>query len=65
MARFKNVSPLGALDIDLLNLRGVEVGEEFDVPDNLAVAFIGQVGTFEAVEVPAEAVAAFLAGVTE
>ncbi|KAA9110182.1 hypothetical protein [Microbacterium rhizomatis] len=57
MAKFKNVSPLGALDIDVLGLRGVKSGEEFEVPDELASMFVGQVGTFEGVEVPPAVVA--------
>ncbi|MBQ9917791.1 MAG: hypothetical protein IJO71_11410 [Microbacterium sp.] len=52
MAKFKNVGPLGALDIDVLGLRGVEVGEVFEVPDHLALGFIGQTEIYEAVDVP-------------
>lgn len=46
MTRFKNVSPLGALDVPALG-RVVEAGEEFEVRDEVAELISGQVENFE------------------
>lgn len=48
MAKFKNVSPLGALDIPALG-QIVEAGEVFEVPDDLVAALADQTENFEAV----------------
>lgn len=42
MARFKNVSPLGDLEVPLLGHQIVEAGEVVDVPTDLVPAFAGQ-----------------------
>ena len=65
MAKFKNVGPLGALDIDGLGLRGIEVGEVFEVPDHLAAAFVGQVEIYEVVDVPQSVHDAYAASLAE
>lgn len=49
MAKFKNVSPLGALEVPALR-RIVEPGEVFDVPADLVEYFDGQAGTFAPVK---------------
>lgn len=51
MAKFKNVSPLGALDIPAVGVVGA--GEEFEVDDALVEHFIGQTENYELVTVPA------------
>lgn len=48
MAQFKNISPLGALDVPALG-RIVEAGETIDVPADIVESFAGQAGTFEEV----------------
>lgn len=48
MPKFKNISPLGALDIPALG-RIVESGEVFDVPDKLVSNFARQSANFERV----------------
>lgn len=45
MAKFKNVSPLGALDIPTLGIV-VEAGKTFEVPKNLIDYFAGQTANF-------------------
>ncbi|WP_292729615.1 hypothetical protein [Microbacterium sp. UBA837] len=45
MAKFINVSPLGALDIPAIG-RVVQRGEEFEVRDELAPTFAGQTANF-------------------
>lgn len=56
MAVFKNVSPFGAIDVDAIGRQGIEPGEEFEVPDEIAIAFIGQGEIFEPVDVTGVAV---------
>lgn len=48
MAKFTNVSPLGALDVPALG-RVVEAGETFEVPADLVENFADQPGTFHPV----------------
>lgn len=48
MAKFTNVSPLGALEVPELR-RTVEPGEEFEISDDLLEAFEGQTENFERV----------------
>lgn len=47
--RFKNVSPLGRLDVPYLRDEPVERGEVFDVSDELGEFFAAQPENFEAV----------------
>lgn len=42
MPRFRNASPLGALEVPILGHRVVELGEVIEVPDDLLPAFAGQ-----------------------
>lgn len=49
MAKFKNISPLGALDLPLVG-RVVERGETFDVPDDKARHLAGQEDTWAPVK---------------
>ncbi|MEV7874524.1 hypothetical protein [Microbacterium sp. NPDC089188] len=51
--RFKNVSPLGALDVPALG-RVITAGEEFDVREELVPMFAAQVDNFQAVNASAE-----------
>jgi hypothetical protein len=51
MAQFKNISPLGALDIPALG-RIVQAGEVFDVPADLADYIAGQPKNFEPYKPP-------------
>lgn len=46
--KFRNISPLGSLDIPFLG-RTVERGEVFEVSADDAQFFVGQTETFEAV----------------
>lgn len=55
--RFKNVSPLGALDVPALG-RVIAAGEEFDVREDLAPLFAGQTENFEAVNPAAKTASA-------
>ncbi len=52
--RFKNVSPLGALDVPALG-RVIAEGEEFEVREDLVPLFAAQVGNFEPVNPAAKA----------
>lgn len=56
--RFKNVSPLGDLDIPAVGI--IAAGEEFEVPEHLAEAFAGQASNYEPVDVDAKAVVTLL-----
>lgn len=51
MAKFRNISPLGALDIPALG-RIVEAEEVFDVPSDLEEYFADQSANFEQVREP-------------
>lgn len=51
--KFRNVSPLGDLDIPAVGL--VPAGEEFDLPADLAPFFAGQVENYQPVDGEAEA----------
>lgn len=55
--RFKNVSPLGALDVPALG-RVIAEGEEFDVREDLAPLFAGQVENYAPVNASAKTAAA-------
>ena len=55
MPKFKNVSPLGALELPLVG-RVVEAGEVVDVPADRAVFLAGQVETWEPADAEAEAI---------
>ncbi|REC98331.1 hypothetical protein DEU35_1431 [Microbacterium sp. AG157] len=55
--RFKNVSPLGALDVPALG-RVITEGEEFDVREDLVPLFAGQVENYEPVNASAKAATA-------
>jgi hypothetical protein len=48
MPKLKNTNPLGAVDLPLIG-RSLEPGEEFEVPDEQALALLEQVGNFELV----------------
>lgn len=52
--RFKNVSPLGDLDVPALG-RVIKADEEFDVREDLAPLFAGQVANYEPVNTAAKA----------
>ncbi|ONI62625.1 hypothetical protein CSIV_14210 [Microbacterium sp. CSI-V] len=52
--RFKNVSPLGALDVPALG-RVIAAGEEFEIREDLVPLFAAQVGNFEPVNAEAQA----------
>lgn len=52
--RFKNVSPLGALDVPALG-RVIAEGEEFEVREDLVPLFAAQVSNFEPVNPAAKA----------
>lgn len=52
--RFKNVSPIGALDVPALG-RVIAEGEEFEVREDLVPLFAAQVGNFEPVNPAAKA----------
>lgn len=56
MPRFKNVSPLGDLDVPDLG-QIVEAGEEFEVSEELAPYFAAQPSNYQAVDAAAEALA--------
>lgn len=58
--KFKNVSPLGALDVPALGAI-VDEGEEFDVPERVAPFIAGQAGNFEPVDQEAKDLAEKLA----
>lgn len=51
--RFKNVSPLGALDVPALG-RVIAEGEEFEVREDLVPLFAAQVGNFKPVNPAAQ-----------
>lgn len=51
MAKFKNVSPLGALEVPFLG-KTVEAGEVFEVSADIAGYFAGQAATFQPVSAP-------------
>lgn len=53
MPKFRNVSPLGALDLALVG-RVVEPGEVITVTESQAVHLAGQEGTWEPVETVTE-----------
>lgn len=55
--RFKNVSPLGALDVPALG-RVIAAGEEFDVREDLVPLFAGQAENYEPMNPSAKAAAA-------
>lgn len=55
--RFKNVSPLGALDVPALG-RVIAAGEEFEVREDLAPLFAGQAENYEPVNTSAKTAAA-------
>lgn len=58
MARFRNVSPLGDLDVPALGLT-IPAGDVVDVKDpEISASFADQAGTWEAVLSPAERKAA-------
>lgn len=52
--RFKNVSPIGALDVPVLG-RVIAEGEEFEVREDLVPLFAAQVGNFKPVNPAAKA----------
>ena len=52
--RFKNVSPLGALDVPALG-RVIAAGEEFEIREELVPLFAAQVENFEPVNTAAQA----------
>ncbi len=60
MAKFKNVSPLGALYVPALG-RDVQPDEEFEVRADLASAFAGQPDNYTPVDAPAKKAAKALA----
>lgn len=63
--RFKNVSPLGALDVPALG-RVIAAGEEFEVREDLVPLFAGQTENYEPVNTSAKsATAEALAPVVE
>jgi hypothetical protein len=49
MTTLRNCNPLGAIDLPLIG-RTLEAGEEFDVPEDVAVALLEQVGNYERVD---------------
>lgn len=55
--RFKNVSPLGDLDVPALG-RVIKADEEFEVREDLAPLFAGQVANYEPVNTAAKAATA-------
>lgn len=52
MAKFKNVSPLGALDVPAVG-RVIDAGEEFEVDEAVAAVLAGQRDNFEALDAAA------------
>ncbi|KQR91289.1 MAG: hypothetical protein J0I33_00115 [Microbacterium ginsengisoli] len=56
MAKFKNISPLGALDVPALG-KVVAAGEEFEVTEDVAAVLAGQRDNFEPIDVAAESAA--------
>ncbi|MCC2030616.1 hypothetical protein [Microbacterium allomyrinae] len=64
MPKFKNVSPLGALDVPALG-RVVEPEEVFEVRDDIAEAIAAQASNYEPVDAKAKKIAAKIAAPAE
>ncbi len=62
--QFKNVSPLGALEIPMISHEPIAAGAKFDVPDELGELFAAQPDNYEPIDKAAKDAVAALAART-